>query len=317
MSQTSTASPDPQPESGSKSRLLNLGRPAQVGLGCGALLLVTMVLIVVTAIGSAITGGSDPEPTAIAQEIAADPTSTSVDVATMTTVPTQEPTSAPTAEPSPTPEPTATVMATATPEPTATSVPPTPTPAPPTATPVPPSPTPVPPTPTPAAPIFGEGAKVVGQDIQPGTYRSTGPGEGLFSACYWERLTGWGGTVDEIIANNFADYRQVVTIQEGDVGFNSHGCGEWTADLSAITESLDAPFTDGTWIIGVDISAGTWQSEVPSSDGCYWERVSGFGGRLDDILANNFADTQQVVTISASDAGFQTHGCGTWTKIGS
>lgn len=70
---------------------------------------------------------------------------------------------------------------------------------------------------------FGEGTYLVGSDIQPGTYRSS---EG--DHCYWTRLSGTGGTLDEIIANDIATGPTVVTIGPGDFAFDSYGCGTWT-----------------------------------------------------------------------------------------
>ncbi len=43
-------------------------------------------------------------------------------------------------------------------------------------------------------------------------------------------------------------------------------------------------------------------------------RLSGFGNITDDIIANNNVDTATIVTIAASDKGFQSNGCGTWMK---
>jgi hypothetical protein len=70
-------------------------------------------------------------------------------------------------------------------------------------------------------------------------------------------------------------------------------------------------FGDGTWVIGKDISPGTYRSQGGKS--CYWERLSGFGGN--NILTNGFGDTRPVVTISPKDKGFKTENCGTWIEI--
>jgi len=232
---------------------------------------------------SAATRTRAPEPTATSTKPESTPTAT--------LAPTATPTHTPTATPEP-------------PTPTPTEIQPTNTPEPPTAT------------PTPEVFSFGEGVMIVGQDVPPGTYRSSGPDGGLYSACYWERLAGFSGQLQDIIANEFADYRQVVTIKEGDVGFNSEGCGRWSADLGPITASPTDPFGDGVWIVNVDIAPGTWRSETPPTGGCYWERTSGFGGELAEIIANEFTDAQQIVTIAPSDVGFKTSGCGTWTYVG-
>jgi hypothetical protein len=180
---------------------------------------------------------------------------------------------------------------------------PTPTPAPPAIPTT--APTPVPP---PAAVTFSDGTYIVGTDIPAGTFRTRIPVRG----CYWERLRGFSGSLSDIIANDFANIPEVVTIAASDKGFKSDGCGTWTNDLSSVTSSPTSPFSDGTYIVGVDVAAGTWRTSGGPS--CYWERRSGFGGTLDDILANNFGGGSQVVTISPSDKGFQSKDCGTWTR---
>jgi len=227
------------------------------------------------------------------------------EAATATPSPAATATATPEATPSPqatpTPEATATPEATPSPEPTPT----------PETTPT-PEPTPTPETtPTPAGPgtTFGDGTHVVGTDIAPGTYRNSSSSGG----CYWERLSGFGGSMDEVIANEFTTIRQLVTIKETDVGFSAEDCGRWTQDLSTITDSPTDPFGDGMYIVGVDIEPGTWRTE--GSSGCYWERLSGFGHEFDDIIANEYADTQQIVTISPDDAGFESSDCGTWSKV--
>ncbi len=163
------------------------------------------------------------------------------------------------------------------------------------------------PTPVPYA-HFGDGTFVVGKDIQPGTYRTREASPG----CYYARLKGFGGTVDDIIANDNTDYPAIVTISRTDKGFESENCGTWTKDLSAITHSKTS-FGDGMYIVGTDIKPGTYKSSGQS--GCYYARLSGFGGTIDDIIANDNTDTPAIVTISAGDKGFQSNNCGTWTKM--
>ncbi|GAA4921689.1 hypothetical protein GCM10023334_025430 [Nonomuraea thailandensis] len=65
---------------------------------------------------------------------------------------------------------------------------------------------------------------VVGTDIQPGTYRTTGPMSG-FPMCYWARLrTPTGG----VIATGMPNGPATVTIQATDKAFQTGGCVEWT-----------------------------------------------------------------------------------------
>lgn len=154
---------------------------------------------------------------------------------------------------------------------------------------------------------FGDGTYTVGKTVKAGTYRAVGPS----SFCYWERLKGFSGDLDDIIANNTTGDPSVVTILPTDKGFRTDGCGTWTSDLSQITKSK-TEFGAGTYIVGTDIDPGTYHA--PGGDTCYWARLSGFTGSLDDILANANPTGSTTVTISPSDKGFESSGCGTFTQ---
>lgn len=70
---------------------------------------------------------------------------------------------------------------------------------------------------------------------------------------------------------------------------------------------------DGTFEVGVDIEPGTYVSEAPSSGSCYWARLSSSTGSS-NIIDNNISAGQSIVTLSASDAFFETGRCDGWTK---
>lgn len=72
-------------------------------------------------------------------------------------------------------------------------------------------------------------------------------------------------------------------------------------------------FDSGTFIVGTDIQPGTYRNSGTSD--CYWARLSGLGGSVYDIIANDNANGQAVVRIAASDAGFTSSRCGTWTLL--
>jgi hypothetical protein len=156
---------------------------------------------------------------------------------------------------------------------------------------------------------FGSGTLVVGKDVQPGTYRTRHDKSG----CYFARLSGFGGTVEEIVANELANGPAVVTISPSDKGFQSNNCDTWSSDLSAITSSKTT-FGAGDFIVGTDILPGTYQNT--GSTTCYWARLSGFGHTIDEVVANDISSAKAVVTVAANDAGFESDGCGTWDKIG-
>ena len=157
--------------------------------------------------------------------------------------------------------------------------------------------------------VFRDGTHIVGLDIRAGTYRNTG-GE----YCYWERLSGFSGEFDDIIANGTLDgVRGVVTIRATDKGFSSQDCGEWGV-VAAIVERAVTVFGDGTHIVGMDIRAGTYRNT--GGEYCYWERLSAFSGEFDDIIANGILEgVRGVVTIEDSDKGFGSQGCGKWEAV--
>ncbi|EUA91519.1 hypothetical protein I551_2045 [Mycobacterium ulcerans str. Harvey] len=78
-------------------------------------------------------------------------------------------------------------------------------------------------------------------DIKAGTYRSAGG-----DSCYWERLRGVGGTLDEVIANGAGTGPQVVQIRPSDAAFKTQHCPPWTLDSSAITTTTTTTTTTST-----------------------------------------------------------------------
>ena len=75
--------------------------------------------------------------------------------------------------------------------------------------------------PAPATVMNEDGTYLVGTDVKPGTYRSSGGG-----SCYWARLSSVDGDFDAIIANNIGA-NPVVTIKKTDKAFETARCGEW------------------------------------------------------------------------------------------
>lgn len=167
----------------------------------------------------------------------------------------------------------------------------------------------------PAVTTFGPGTYQVGNEIPAGIYRNTG----FTSGCYWERLSGFSGEFSDIIANEFSNTNQIVELKGSDAGFSADGdCGTWTNQLVSERQGTPSdPFGPGTYRVGEEITPGTWSSTPMPGENCYWERKSGFGNELGDILANDFTDAKSVVEIQNSDVGFLSgEGCGTWTKTG-
>lgn len=83
----------------------------------------------------------------------------------------------------------------------------------------------------PAAPAgtLGNGNWIVGTDLQPGTYRSSGAKPGFIELCTWITRAGVGGNSDIIDIGNTADRggQQVVQIGGKVKSFESSGCEPW------------------------------------------------------------------------------------------
>jgi hypothetical protein len=73
----------------------------------------------------------------------------------------------------------------------------------------------------------------------------------------------------------------------------------------------------GTFIVGSDVAPGTYRSSGPEPGAlfCYFARLSGFSGELEDIIANDNSEGPTVVTIEPSDAAFETSSCQPWVRV--
>ncbi|MFG3304681.1 hypothetical protein [Streptomyces wuyuanensis] len=77
--------------------------------------------------------------------------------------------------------------------------------------------------------------------------------------------------------------------------------------------------SDGTFLVGEDIQAGTYKSAGPEDDnfglGCYWARHEDASGELTGIIANDNTTGQTRVTVNKGEY-FETKGCLEWQKVG-
>ena len=76
--------------------------------------------------------------------------------------------------------------------------------------------------------------------------------------------------------------------------------GQWS--IPGTASAASSSFGSGTHRVGSDISPGTYRTRSAVSS-CYWERLRGFSGDLDDIIANDFSSGFQVVTIKGIRQG--------------
>jgi len=170
-------------------------------------------------------------------------------------------------------------------------------------------------TPAPTVPpaTFGDGTWLVGQEMAPGIWRNNGYISTGFR-CYWERLKGFSGDWSDVLGSNSSSVIDTVEIKSTDAAFRSEHCGTWSQQLIPPSSGPTMPFGPGTWIVGSEIAPGKWRNS-DSSDGCYWERLSTLARGPFSLIDNDFSKSIQIVEIKASDAGFHSEGCGTWTRI--
>ena len=82
--------------------------------------------------------------------------------------------------------------------------------------------------PAPANDSFGDGTWIVGDDIEPGRYRTPNDAKGSFVLCSWTRLSGLSGDLDDVIAIKLPSGPTYVEILPTDVAFETDDCGLWT-----------------------------------------------------------------------------------------
>ena len=152
-----------------------------------------------------------------------------------------------------------------------------------------------------------DGELEVGTDIQPGTYVAEGGTE-----CYWARED---ARLTRIGDGPNSDGQIIVTIKPGDRYYFSINCGAIRVfNPSAVTQVTS--FGEGQFSVGPEIKPGTYQTTALSAEKCYWQTNSGFDGSRDDFIADDHVTSAPVtVTLDSSIVGFESRGCGTWTRI--
>ncbi|MFF5980863.1 hypothetical protein ACFY78_18660 [Streptomyces olindensis] len=68
-----------------------------------------------------------------------------------------------------------------------------------------------------------EGTYLVGEDVKAGSYKTSGPSDGM---CYWARNSDDSGELKAIIANDILKGPGRVTLNKGEI-FETNGCDTW------------------------------------------------------------------------------------------
>ncbi|MBY0491050.1 MAG: Ig-like domain-containing protein [Gemmatimonadaceae bacterium] len=156
---------------------------------------------------------------------------------------------------------------------------------------------------------FGNGVRLVGTDIRPGRYRSVNAAS---ASCYWARLRNTTGAND-IIANDLGPGPRLLEVLATDVAVESSRCEAWVEISGPATTSRSAPFTDGAYLVGVDIDPGTWRADGGGTS-CYWARLRNING-TDDIIGNYLGSTPATMTVLSTDVAVTVSRCGSWTRV--
>lgn len=82
--------------------------------------------------------------------------------------------------------------------------------------------------------------------------------------------------------------------------------------LAPTRASDGSGFGDGVHLVSQDIKPGLYTSK--STGTCYWARLSDLTGELDDVIANG-NNSPEIVEVQASDAAFESRGCGRWVPV--
>lgn len=151
---------------------------------------------------------------------------------------------------------------------------------------------------------IGPGTYILGADIQAGLYKGTAvQGE----ACYWERLKGLDDTPGNIITFDNSEGQYYVQVKKKDFAFQTE-C-DMTLLEPPLAPSSDFPMTiigPGTYLIGIDIQAGTYQGQAGKGESCYWERLKGVSGTSGEIIASDNSEGQYSVEVAPSDFALHT-----------
>ena len=170
---------------------------------------------------------------------------------------------------------------------------------------------------SPGEPFTG-GTYLVDTDLPPGRYRATTVDPRY--SCYWARLSGFGGTESDLIASSeFLGTSFIVEIEPSDAGFSTDpDCGAWLPDTGTPVRSVSEPLGAGVYYVGTEIAPGRYRATSPFGEAsCRWWRLGGFSGTPDNVLGSyelgRIFARSFIVDIGATDAGFASTRCGSWT----
>ncbi len=160
--------------------------------------------------------------------------------------------------------------------------------------------------------ISGDGLRFVPSELARSVYVTTSK---TLSACYWETKSGFSGSFSDIVNNYIGDGQSVMEITSSAIAVETNRCGSWIllGDMPAARKTTVPG--DGVWSVQKQIVPGVYRAS-DGTQGCYWGISSDFTGDTGSILENYFGyASRPAVRIYSDDISFESHRCGTWTRI--
>lgn len=151
---------------------------------------------------------------------------------------------------------------------------------------------------------YDPGIYVVGDQIQPGLYRSQ-LGEGAPETCYWARLRDLTESTDSIIAYNSNPGQFYVEVKATDHALQVY-CSITSLDpnlpqVAAFPNRL-AP---GMYLIGAEILPGQYRGQAGDSP-CTWQLLSGVDGEPGSVISSGKESEEFLVEVLPSDFALAT-----------
>ena len=136
------------------------------------------------------------------------------------------------------------------------------------------------------------GTYVVGSEIEPGFYRASR---------YYSRLD----QNQEIIANDLVTNNgwTVVQVESTDSFIEFSGVA-YPLEALPVLDPIEEGFTDGSYLVGTDVSPGTYRVSSANGRSAYAARLSCNG----DIIDNELNDGSVILTVQESDCIFSISG---------
>lgn len=136
------------------------------------------------------------------------------------------------------------------------------------------------------------GTYVVGSEIEPGFYRSSR---------YWSRLDANQDIIDNDLV--WGDGWTLVEIKSSDKYIEFSGVAYALEDMPVL-DPIAEGFTEGSYLVGVDIQPGTYRINAEGDSMAYGSRLA-----CDrDILDNDLNSGSVILTVKSSDCMFEFRG---------